>query len=127
MNASAITNKEELREEIAKLRMIDDEQSEGLALRFNSPSAAFASMMSLFPSQRSKRRQDPVTLVARVLLPLTLNKTLFRHSNFLTRVVGGFAAQKAAGLVTEQRMESVWHSMRSIFYKLFHKKSTEKS
>lgn len=125
MNTLAISNREELRAEISRLRSIDIEQGEALALRFSSPSAVFASVRSLFPGHQANKWRDPVTLIARVLLPLTLNKTLFRNSNFLTRLIGGFAAQKAAGLVTEERAENAWHGAQSLFNKLFHKKSAD--
>lgn len=128
MNALNITNEQDLKSEILRLRALDKEQEQELAARFRSPTAVFATARTLFPKPPhpagNSGHTDYAQLAARFLLPLTLNKTVFRHSNFLVKMLAGFASQKAAGLVTEQRAESAWEGARSFFGRLFQKKKS---
>ncbi len=64
---------------------------------------------------------DIVKLVSRFAIPFTLNKTVFRHSNFLVKALVGLVSQKAAGFVTEDKAESLLTKGKALFNHFFHK------
>ena len=112
MEAITITNAQELQSEIQRLKEVNAEQKAALGLRFSSPSAIFAAARNLFPKKEGSPASgllhpDIVNLVSRFAIPFTLNKTLFRNSNFFVKALVGLVSQKAAGLVTEQSAESL--------------------
>ncbi len=124
-----IKNIDDLRSEIYRLKGIEKAQSVALAYRFRSPSAMLATVMTLFPktanADGSKKPgffdQDMVGLLSRLVLPLTLNKTLFRHSNFIVKTLVGLASQKASHFITEDSVTGVWDKAKSVFSGLFKK------
>ncbi len=132
MTTTTITNVQELRIEINRLKALDSEQTTALKMRFSSPSAIFASALTLFPKSAATSgvldaglfKQDFLSLISRFLIPLTLNKTVFRHSNFLVKLMVGLVSQKASGYVTESAVEKVIREGKSLIGKLFHKKAT---
>ncbi|MEO3406825.1 hypothetical protein AAFN85_23110 [Mucilaginibacter sp. CAU 1740] len=135
MNRTAISNISELRSEINRLRIIDDEQSLALKHRFNSPSAVLASVLTLFPKSAAARsitdhgifHPDLLSLASRFLIPITLNKTLFRHSNFLVKLMVGYASQKVSPYVTEENIERFAVVTKSTLANLFNKKRQQKN
>lgn len=130
MNSISINTLAELRSEKNRLKILDDEQSVALKLRFNSPTAIFASALTLFPKSTAAKRitdheifhPDLLSLVSRFLIPLTLNKTLFRHSNFLVKLMVGLVSQKASPYVTESNIERIVANAKGVITNLFSKK-----
>jgi hypothetical protein len=123
MAAASISNVEELRAEIARLRVAKEEQGKAIAKRFNSPMTTFSTLYTLFPrdpeaeSKSSIFGQDFFGLLSRVLLPLALNKTLFRNSNFLVKGFVGLLSQKASHFINEETLTGLWDKVKDIFEK----------
>lgn len=130
-----IQNANDLKVEIARLKNLEQEQSVALKLRFASPAAIFSTAMSLFPKSptidgvknESFFSQDFVGLLSRIVLPLTLNKTLFRHSNFLVKTMVGILSQKASHYISEDSVQGVWGKAKALFAKFTQKKAEEKA
>jgi hypothetical protein len=126
-----IKNIGDLRMEIYRLKGLEQEQSIALARRFNSPSALFSTIISLFSSHTgpggektgSFFEQDLFGLLSRILLPLTLNKTLFRNSNFVIKALVGVLSQKASHFINEDSIAVVWDKIKS----LLHRKDKEET
>ena len=119
-----IKNSSDLKAEIIRLRMQEQAQSLEIKARFSSPSAIFHTVLSLFPRSSSADgskgnilNQDFFGLISRILLPLTLNKTLFRNSNFLIKGLVGFLSQKASHFITEDSVVGIWGKIKSVFDK----------
>jgi hypothetical protein len=120
-----IKNIDDLREEISRMRIIEDRQGTALAARFNSPSAIFASIISLINSGNKDDgdkhpgifNQDFLGLLSRIVLPLALNKTLFKHSNFLVKAMVGLVSQKASHYISEDAVGGIWGKIKSLFNK----------
>ncbi|HEY5327470.1 MAG TPA: hypothetical protein VIJ27_10765 [Mucilaginibacter sp.] len=118
-----IKNIDDLRIEIYRLRGLEQEQSIALNKRFSSPAALFSTIFSLFPKSHivdgEKSQgffdQDIVGLISRVVLPLLLNKTLFRHSNFVVKAVVSILSQKASHFFSEDSVASIWNIVKSLF------------
>src|ERR1700754_2481387 len=93
-----INNVDDLKAEILRLRHLKEEQGEALKVRFSSPMTAFSTLMTVFPKGAGSKNdifhQDFLGVISRILLPLTLNKTVFRNSNFLIKGLVGFLSQK---------------------------------
>lgn len=127
-----IRNTEDLKLEIARLKGIELDQAVELKLRFSSPMAIISTAMSLFPKSptvdgvknESFFSQDFVGLLSRIVLPLTLNKTLFRHSNFLVKTLVGILSQKASHYISEDSVQGIWGKAKTLFAK-FTQKNTE--
>src|ERR1700733_5863552 len=106
----------DLREEIYRLKQIEQEQGIALGQRFKNPSALLSTFMSLFPrsvnadgtTEPGFFNQDLVGLISRFVLPFTLNKTIFRHSNFLIKTLVGLVSQKASHFITEDSVTGIW-------------------
>lgn len=117
----------DLRGEIYRLKGLEREQSMAIGQRFNSPSAIFSTIVSLFSgpptADGTKSRffeQDIVGLISRFVLPFTLNRTLFRKSNFIVKTLVGLISQKASHFITEDSVGGVWDKIKS-FIPLFNK------
>ena len=112
---------DDLRAEILRLKEAEREKSIALSERFRSPSAVFSTVMTIFPKQGDGVKkssffdQDIVGLISRVALPFTLNKTLFRHSNFIVKALVGLVSQKASHFITEDAVTGVWGKVTSLF------------
>ncbi len=117
----SITNVGDLKAEIIRLRQLKAEQGTAIQARFSSPSAIFHTIGSLFPRSADGKNgifnQDIFGLLSRVLLPLTLNKTIFRNSNFIVKALVGYLSQKASHFVNEDKVMGVWDKVMSIFEK----------
>jgi hypothetical protein len=122
MKSTAINNIEDLRAEIRRLSTLEEERRVALGYRFSSPSAIFSSALTLFPKSAAAQsvanhgffHPDLLSLASRFLIPLTLNKTLFRHSNFLVKLLVGVVSQKASGYVTESVLEKLLAQGKSL-------------
>lgn len=120
-----VRNIDELDNEIARLSDLKGEQQIALGVRFSSPSAIIATAMSLFPKSpvvdgvknSSMFNQDFLGLISRFVLPLALNKTLFKHSNFLVKALVGIISQKASHYINEDNVSGVWGKITSLFNK----------
>ena len=118
-----IRNTVELRSAIMHLQEQENEQSIALKKRFSNPAAVFSTVMSLFPKSENSDgskgnglfNQDFVGLISRFVLPIALNKTLFRHSNFIVKALVGLVSQKASHYISEDSVGSVWDKAKSLF------------
>lgn len=120
-----IRNIDDLRNEIARLKGVEYEQKMALSARFTGPSAIFSTFMSLFPKSvatdgitGSLVNQDLVGLLSRIVLPFTLNKTLFRHSNFIVKALVGLVSQKASHFISEDSVGGLWDKAKSLIGKI---------
>src|SRR3569833_1439307 len=110
----SISNIEELRVELVCLRLVKAEQGKAIARRFNSPMTSLATLYTMFPREEGVEdknsifNQDFFGLLSRILLPLTLNKTLFRNSNFLIKGLVSLVSQKASLLINEDSVMGLW-------------------
>jgi hypothetical protein len=112
---------EDLRDEIARIRVIEARQGTELGKRFSSPSAIFASIISLLNSgNRSDGddhpgifNQDFFGLLSRIVLPVTLNKTLFKKSNFLVKTLVGLVSQKASNYISGDAIHGLWDKVKA--------------
>lgn len=128
MNISPIYNSNDLRTEIARLENLEREKGAAIKQHFSSPGAIFSTVMSLFKGDSDEKdndggifKQDFVGLISRFVLPLALNKTLFRNSNFIVKALVGLVSQKASTFISEDSVTGVWDKAKGLFGKLFHK------
>jgi hypothetical protein len=112
----------DLRSEIYRLKGLEQEQSLALAQRFSSPSALFSTLFSIIPKSPGTPNgeksgtffdQDIVGLLSRIVLPFTLNKTLFKNSGFIVKTLVGLVSQKASHFITEDSFTGIWDKVKS--------------
>lgn len=120
---AVIYNINDLRDEIARLKVAKNEQELVIQSHFSSPSAIFHTVTAFFKGRSTTSadamsglfgNQDIVGLVSRFVLPFILNKTIFRSSNFIIKAIVGLASQKASGFISEKNILSVWDKIKSI-------------
>lgn len=116
-----IKNSNDLKAEILRLRHLKEEQGLAIKARFSSPLTALSTIYSVFPKSSANKNdifhQDFIGIISRILLPLTLNKTLFRNSNLLIKGIVGFLSQKASHFISEDTVTGVWDKVKSLFEK----------
>lgn len=119
--ALLIKNIDDLKAEIYHLKVKEDQQRYALRQRFNSPSKIFSTVKSLFskPSAEvlkagSGRKKDYFAILARIILPVTLKRTVFRKSNFIVKSLVGFASKKASTFITEDSINGLWNKIKSL-------------
>jgi hypothetical protein len=115
-----INNSSELKAEIARLRLLKSEQGAAINARFSSPSAVISTIWSLFPKSEGGAgilNQDFFGLLSRIVLPFTLNKTVFRNSNFIIKGLVGFLSQKASHFINEDMVTGLWDKAKAVFAK----------
>jgi len=119
-----ITNSWDLKLEIVRLKELEEQKSIALKARFSSPAAIFGTVYSIFPkgtntgeNKTNIFNQDFVSIISRFLIPLTLNKTLFKNSGFLIKALVGLVSQKASGFINEDSVVSVWDKVKHLFSK----------
>ncbi|WPU98802.1 hypothetical protein SNE26_22565 [Mucilaginibacter sp. cycad4] len=125
-----ITNISDLQAEIFRLKTLENQQAIALKARVNSPSALFSTALTLFPRSNdtdgikntSFFHPDILNLISRFVIPLTLNKTLFKHSNFLVKTLVGLVSQKASNYVNEDTVGGIWDKAKALFAKFTKKK-----
>ena len=124
----AIHSISDLRAEIAHLKHQKKEQELAIKERFSSPTAIFDTVFS------SAKKSDVgsmlfnpdelIGLSSRFVLPLILNKTIFRSSNFIVKTLVTLLSQQASGIINSNTVTSVWDSIRSLIAKVSKKKRT---
>jgi hypothetical protein len=128
-----IRNIFELQGEIGRLKNLEIEQAVALKARFSGPSAIFSTVLSLFPKSAAVDsvrgagffNQDILGLISRFVLPLTLNKTIFKHSGFIVKTLVGILSQKASHYISEDNVSGVWDKAKGLFNNLFKKKDKQ--
>lgn len=124
-----INSHSELKDEIFRLEGLELEHGAAIKQRFSSPGAFFSTLFSLIPKGNSDTtgdkdggifNQDLVGVISRFVLPFTLNKTLFRNSNFLVKALVGLVSQKASHYISEDSVEGVWDKAKGLFGKVSH-------
>ncbi|MCQ6961342.1 hypothetical protein [Mucilaginibacter aquariorum] len=126
-----IRNIFELQGEIGRLKNLEAEQAIALKARFSGPSAIFSTVLSLFPKSATVDgikgagffNQDLLGLVSRFVLPLTLNKTIFKHSGFIVKTLVGILSQKASHYISEDAVSGIWSKAKGLFNNLLKKKA----
>ena len=120
----AVKNIYELRAEIIRLEKLKQLQEMDLKQRLKSPSSIFSALMSLFPKSGEKPNssnifnQDILGLLSRVILPFTLNKTLFKSSGLIVKTLVGLLSQKASGYISEDNVVGIWDKAKGMFGKI---------
>jgi hypothetical protein len=119
-----IKNSWDLRQEIIRLKGVEEQQAVALKARFSSPVAVLTTLYSLFPKANNTGEnktnifnQDFVSILSRFLIPFTLNKTLFKNSGFIIKALVGLVSQKASGYVNEDLVMGVWDKVKHLFSK----------
>jgi len=112
----AITSTTELRAEILRLRLQKTWQEADLKLHFNSPKALWNTAISLL--RKSNKDIDAAapldiwTRISKALLPLALDKTLFRESNFMVRALVRMISRNAATHVDKKSVAGFWEKLK---------------
>jgi hypothetical protein len=118
-----IRNVDELRAEINRLKIAEQEQMASIKQRVSSPGAILNTLRNLFPrtpqnlKSLSNIRQDFFAMVSKIVLPFTLNKTIFRKSNFIVKGLVTFLSQKASRFVTEEKVTGLVSKITNLFAK----------
>jgi hypothetical protein len=117
----SIKSAADLQAEITRLKILRAEQGTAIHARFSSPSATFSTIYSLFSRGDSSKGnimgQDLFGVLSRILLPFTLNKTIFRNSNFIIKGLVGFLSQKASHFISEESVIGLWDKLKAMFDK----------
>lgn len=119
-----VNNINDLRSEIIRLEKLKQQQEMDLKKRYNSPSSVFSAAFSLFnksgdPKAASKFfTPDIIGLVSRFVLPITLNKTLFKGSNVLVKTLVGLVSQKASAFINDDAVHSIWDKAKGLLSKV---------
>ena len=122
-----IRNRSDLRTEIFRLQQAKLEKEIALKQHFSSPGAILSTVYGLITSSsksddKDEPKQDWVGFISRFIIPLTLNKTLFRGSGFLMKALVGIASQKAANYVSTDTVTGIWDKAKGLIGGLFSKK-----
>lgn len=117
----------DLHAEIIRLEKLKQQQEMDLKQRFNSPSSIFSIVKSIFHKPGDPKNgildQDLFGLLSRVILPFTLNKTLFKGSGFLVKTLVGLVSQKASTYISEDSVTGVWDKAKGLITGLLKKKN----
>ncbi len=116
----------DLRNEIVRLETLNVQQQAAIKQRFSSPSSIYKTLLSAFPKPpvtntgekasplTSIFNQDLIATISGYLLPLTLNKTLFRGSGFITRSIVTFLSKKASGYINHDSVNTGWDKFKTM-------------
>jgi len=123
-----IRNRSDLRTEIFRLEQEKLGKQIALKQHFSSPGAIFSTVMGLVSGGDKKEddgkpKQDFVGFISRFILPLVLNKTLFRGSGFIMKALVGLASQKASTYISSDSVSGVWDKAKGLVGGLFSKKA----
>jgi hypothetical protein len=117
-----IKNSDDLKGEIARLKGLEQQQADQLKQHFSSPGAILSTLFNLFPKSDSKEEknaslfnQDFIGLLSRIILPIALNKTVFKNSSFIMKAIVGIMSQKASHYINEDSVSDVWGKLKSVF------------
>ncbi|HEY4327428.1 MAG TPA: hypothetical protein VGN20_25820 [Mucilaginibacter sp.] len=117
-----IKNIDDLRLEIYRLKGLEEQQGFALRQRINSPSALISTIFSLIPRPQiadgikaagGLLNMDIVQVISSFLLPFTLNKTLFRRSNLLTKGLVAILSRKVSRFINEESVSNIWDKIKS--------------
>ena len=127
-----IRNRSDLRAEIFRLQQARLEKQIELKQHFSSPSAVLGTVVGLLSGgsaakDEKEHKQDWVGFISRFIIPLVLNKTLFRGSGFIMKTIVGLASQKASNYVSSESVGNVWDKAKGLLGGLFTKKKTPAS
>lgn len=127
MTGLQINSHADLKNEILRLQGLEREKARALRARFNGAGAILQLVFSLFGKHEVTDakdagifKQDFIGVLSRFALPLALNRTLFRRSNFIVKAIVGLVSQKASHYISEDTVESVWNQAKSLFGKAIH-------
>jgi len=125
MTDQPIYSHTDLKNEIYRLQGLEREKGLELKQRFSSPGATFSSIFSLFRGNGQDNdggifQQDFLGVLSRFALPFTLNRTLFKNSNFIIKALVGLVSQKASHFISEDAVEGVWDKAKGLFGKFTH-------
>jgi len=122
----AIHSISDLRAQIAYLKHQKQEQEIAIKERFSSPMAIFDTVFSSAKSSGITSAlfnpDELIGLVSRFVLPLLLNKTIFRGSNFIVKTLVALVSQQASGLINKDTITSTWDNIRALIAKVSPKK-----
>jgi hypothetical protein len=116
----------DLKNEIYRLQGLEREKGMELKKRFSSPGAIFSTVISLFSGDGNDDKdpgifkQDFIGMISRFVLPLALNNTLFKKSNFIVKALVGLVSQKASGFISEDSVGGLWDKAKGLFGKVTH-------
>jgi len=116
----AVKNIDDLRSQIAALKSLEEQQGLAIRQRFNGPVALFSTVLSLFPKvpngegkkENNSFTPDIIQLLSSFLLPFTLNKTIFRSSNFIVKALVRLMSQKASRFINESSVSRLWDKIK---------------
>ncbi len=120
----------DLRNEIVRLETLTKQQEVSIKQRFSSPSAIYKTIVSAFsnpsegnsPGKQVKLNgllnQDIIGAISKFLLPLTLNKTLFKGSGFITKSIVTFLSKKASGYINQDNVTSGFDKFKTMLSKV---------
>ncbi|MFD0751627.1 hypothetical protein ACFQZS_15860 [Mucilaginibacter calamicampi] len=123
-----IRNQSELRAEIFRLQQVKFEKQIALKQHFSSPGAVISTVFGLLTgggdskSDDKEPKQDWVGFLSRFIIPVVLNKTLFRGSGFLMKALVGIASQKASSYVSTDTVTGIWDKAKGVLGGLLSKK-----
>jgi len=126
--SNPITNIHDLRAEIARLKVVKDEQEVAIKAHFASPTAIINTLFSGSGAKGKGGFLNPdelISMASRFILPLLLNKTIFRGSNFVVKAIVGLLSQSAAGFINEKNLTSTWDKIKSLIPEKWTKKGKE--
>lgn len=117
--AVVITNIDDLRAELDRLRQKKQFQENELKQHFNSPLNAFNTILSMLHRDSKGLKpftshQDIFTWLSKIALPFTLNKTLFRKSNFVIKSLVRMLSQNVSPQINEKSVNGVWSKLKGI-------------
>lgn len=129
-NKKDIHTIEDLRAEIARLKLLKFEQEAYLGDQFNlleykleAPMRLYDRISSFFPSVKDaflpngkSMGSDWVTNSLRVGLPFLFNKVLFRKAGFIKKGLLLLASQQAAGFLNKDRLAEVIDKITSLIH-----------
>jgi hypothetical protein len=118
-----IKNSDDLKDEIARLKGLEQQQAAELKQHFSSPGAIFSTLMNLFPKSADSKEeknaslfnQDFIGLLSRIILPIALNKTVFKNSGFVMKAIVGLLSQKASHYINEDSVGGIWDKVKNAF------------
>ncbi|PJJ83594.1 hypothetical protein [Mucilaginibacter auburnensis] len=124
-----IRNRSDLRAEIFRLQQDRLEKQIQLKQHFSSPTAIMSTVAGLLgggssdKDEHGKPKQDFVGFLSRFIIPLVLNKTLFKGSGFIMKALVGLASQKASNYVSSDSISNIWDKAKGLVGGLLSKKS----
>lgn len=125
-----ITNLNELKEEIARLKNLKVEQEAYLGNQYgllkekiNKPMHFFQNIFSFLPTSNILGKfgvkggdgfhEDWLTKSLRVGLPFLINRIFFRKAGYMKRIIMGLLSSQAAGFLNKDRLASVVDNITS--------------